>query len=61
MKIQNVNMKKQLDETYDLQNKNESKISNMVQCIRQLNEEKGTLEIHLDQKEASLMNEVLVF
>lgn len=52
-------MKKQLDETYDAQNKNETKITSMVQCIRQLNEEKGSLEMHLDQKEASLMNEVI--
>lgn len=59
LKIQTVNVKKQLDDTYEVQNKNEAKISSMVQCIRQLNEEKGTLEMHLDQKESSLMNEVI--
>lgn len=58
MKIQTVNLKKQLDETYEIQSKNEAKINTMVQCIRQLNEEKGTLEIQLDQKETTLMNEV---
>lgn len=51
-------MKKQFDEMYEIQNKNEGKINSMMQCIRQLNEDKSRLEIQLDQKEASLLNEV---
>ncbi len=59
LKIQAVNVKKQLDETYEVQNKNEAKIGSMVLCIRQLNEEKGALEVQLDQKETNLSHEVI--
>jgi rootletin len=51
-------MKKQLQEAHELQNKVDAKLSTALQNVRAVQDEKGTLEAKLGQKQAVLQGQV---
>ena len=51
-------MKKQLTEASDIQGKSDTKLSQALQGLRVLQEEKGSLEAKLGQKQAALQAQV---
>lgn len=53
-------MKKQLNEASDIQGKSDTKLSQALQGLRVLQEEKGSLEAKLGQKQAALQAQVKI-
>lgn len=53
-------MKRQLNEASDIQGKSDTKLSQALQGLRVLQEEKGSLEAKLGQKQAALQAQVSV-
>lgn len=51
-------IKKQLQESHDIQNKGDSKLNKVLQTLRSLQEEKGSLEAKLNQKNIELLSQV---
>lgn len=53
--------KKQLDEAQEHQNKGDSKLTKVMQNLRILQDEKGSLEAKLGQKSVELQSQVCCF
>lgn len=58
MKTQVSGMKRQLQEAAESHSKSESKLTASLNNLRQLQEEKGSLEAKLGQKQAALIAQV---
>jgi len=54
-------MKRQLSEASEIQNKGDNKLGQALQNLRLLQEEKGSLEAKLGQKQAALQAQVQIY
>lgn len=58
-KTQVASVKKQLHEAHESQSKGDSKLNKVLQSLRSLQDEKGSLEARLGQKEVALQAQVI--